>query len=474
MSQLGAVIDCTKRETIASLTSKNIFAMRKPSEEELALKTNEITIFVKIYTRSAVGPLIYCEGLIVQRDVCIGDYVNGVTEMLQLPNGEPWDIFVEEPGSPTPIRSLRRFLSWDDNYCHNGTIIVLQSSRELSRVAEIYALAPPVDNEPTDWRDALPVVSYFTLMVSDTPRTFAEYFSLRADTVDIRMCTYETLQPVNILRVPRRRSLEELSQFVMLASGEKLVENPRTHELLLFANRDKTHVPQTDPISSTLPININFESLFFLVAEKGGPKWRKTLVVEWSDDSYHSTSERAFFVDMPNDFPKVKQAMAGVIGTRKRTRILVIQQFAILCVCPDWGTSLSGDMHLRFEGVPDDQIGTRDTELVKVAQVEVDRQGWYKPMGFPFFLKIAPSFTFEELRDQIKNVRKESDEMMTHFRFAVRQSQGTLTERFDPNKQLKKDGRCQLNFARDSLLMICPADGGLSVSRRSEPFKINN
>jgi hypothetical protein len=95
-------------------------------------------------------------------------------------------------------------------------------------------------------------------------------------------------------------------------------------------------------------------------------------------------------------------------------------------------------------------------------------------MGFPFFLKIAASFTFEELRDQIKRVRKESDEMMTLFRFAISQSHGASSERFDPNKQLKKDGRYQLDFVRESLLMICPADGGLSVSRRSEPFKITN
>jgi hypothetical protein len=329
MSQLGAVIDCSKRERIASLTSKNIFVVSKLVKDALALQTTEITIFVKIYTGSPFAPLVYFGASLVGRDEAISDYLYTVSNDIQLPVTEPWCVFAEDPGSSRPILPLETYQSWAANFCYNGTVIVVQSSKVLQHVAESYKLESVADDEPTDYRDALPLMSYFMLMVNHTPDNFQAYFELRADTVDIRLCIYETLTPVKILRVPRRRSLEELCQFVVLAHGEELAKAPKTAKLLLFANRDKTQVPQPDPIASITPININFESLFFLVAEKGGSRFQKTLVVEWSDDSYHFTWERAFFVDMPHDFPVVKRAMAAVIGTQKQTRILAIRHFTI-------------------------------------------------------------------------------------------------------------------------------------------------
>jgi hypothetical protein len=109
--------------------------------------------------------------------------------------------------------------------------------------------------------------------------------------------------------------------------------------------------------------------------------------------------------------------------------------------------------HVRFERIPDDQVGIN--ELLRVAQVEVDAGGTYKPVNFRFFLRIAASFGLAALTEGNGRACKEQ---VRSARFAIRTERAGSADRFDARSQLTRDRQFQVDFARDTLLTIVPPE----------------
>jgi hypothetical protein len=240
------------------------------------------------------------------------------------------------------------------------------------------------------------VYSYCDLMCNEMPRTAKEYMELRGDVVGILLFHYETLESAGVLSVRHSLDLDHLRQFVALISQIDLESD---QELFLFAGFG---YPDSSPLQAIPP---QLESLYFLVAVIDAARNRRIVVVDWSDDLYDLTSRRTFFVSLPRELPTVRDRMGKLFGT-ERIRILVIRRFEIERVYdPDAGRV----EHIRFERIPDDQVGVDD--LLRAAQVELDAGRTHEPVNFPFFLRIAPSFRLAALTELIGRVCKEQGQV---------------------------------------------------------------
>jgi hypothetical protein len=311
------------------------------------------------------------------------------------------------------------------------------------------------------------IQNYFSFMENETPQKFEDYYNLKANTIDLELYHYNTLTLAQVLRIPIERTLANLRGFVHLTMDLK-GSGP-----LLFANRSKSRLPDLTPLERIPPTGINFDCLFFLEHEKGPIGNKKTVLVERSEDGYRRNSIHAFFVEFPKDFPRIRKLMEGILETSRPVRVLWIRSRTIERIITK-DTVLTGfdpaTDSLRFECIPQDQEG--EAELLRVAQVEVDATGHFRATGWPFFLRVGPVFKFEELRELIQRVRRESDDMMNHLRFAIRSGPPRSSEKFDPSHQLRKDARCRVNPSTDSILIIVPADRG--AVGRSEAIRITN
>jgi hypothetical protein len=472
-SPLDTVVEHSKIFQLSSLCTRRLFVQFKESREPLQLEPRMIVIFLKLYTKSPTAPLVYYKSIIVDSVSTVALMTAALAHPLGLNSSARFDVFKEDPGSRTaPIKRLQEAKSWTANACPNGTVVVaVPTGREVLKdhFIRLYVSSaePVVGADPDEDGENGKIQNYFSFMENETPQKFEDYYNLKANTIDLRLYRYDTLQFEQILRVPAQRTLANLRGFVQLTMDFK------GNDLLLFANKQHSWLPDLVPLTTIPVTGIDFGCLFFLEPEKGPNSNKRTVIVDRSDDGYRRTSRHAFFVDLPQDFPKIRKFMEGRLGTGRPFRVLLIRSHAIeRIVFTDSdlvGFNPKTDL-LRFEYIPQDQED--GSGLVKVAQVEVNTTGCFTPTGMPFFLRIAPQFTLEELRDLIQRVRRESDDMMNHLRFTIRKGPPKPYEKFDPTNQLKKDIRYRVTPSMDSILIICPADRG--TVGRLEAMRITN
>jgi hypothetical protein len=158
--------------------------------------------------------------------------------------------------------------------------------------------------------------------------------------------------------------------------------------------------------------------------------------------------------------------MLPIVGEGNQIRKVLVRSCSIAHViheARDLEFFRAADESVKFEVIPEDQIGVPELELVKVTRAKVDKSGFFLPTQSPFYLKVARHATLDDLKEQIKVACKESDELMTHYRFAVMQGPLTRTVVFDATKVLKKDERVggMIDPIRDILVWILPADASL-------------
>jgi hypothetical protein len=432
-----------------------------------------IVIFLKLYTKAPTAPLIYYWPIIVESFSPVASMTATLVRRLGLRSGAKFDVIKEDPGSrTTPIKRLQEAKSWTANACFNGTVVLaVPAGREVLRddVIRQYvnSAEPVVDADANEDGENVKIQNYFSFMENETPHKFEDYYNLKANTIDLELYRYDTLQFEQILRVPAQRTLANLRGFVQLMMDLK------GNNLLLLANRPNARLPELIPLTAIPTTGISFDYLFFLEPEKEPVNYKKTVVVDRSDNGYQSRSRHVFFVDLPKDFLRIRRFMERLLGTGRPFRVLLVRSLTIQRIISK-DSDLTGfnpnTDSLRFEYIPQDQED--GAELLKVAQVEVDTTGYFRPTGMPFFLRIGPKFTLEELRQLIQRVRRESDDMMNHLRFTIRKGPPKLSERFDPANQLKKDTPYHVTPSIDSILIICPADRG--AVGRSEGVKITN
>jgi ubiquitin C-terminal hydrolase len=464
---------------VGQFSEKRIFIQRKPAEEELALRTGQIIVFVKCYTGNSGAPLIFLGSCLVNSGDPIKKIVPKFIEKADC------TAYREDPASATmPIRELSMNQAWAAQGCVNGTVIVLQPQKVLpeDRIKHAPEAEAMAEEEISDLDETLKIHTYFSFMVNKIPPTFREYYRLRAHTIDLWLVTYETRSSQCVLRVPVDVKVEELQKFVAivpLAEGE-LAFDEKKDELLLFQNREKEQVPDVEPITY-LRTGSGFPYLYFLVAAKTPARKRaQTIIVDLSRTGYRFSERRCFYVDLQLEFQRVKETMEELAGASiSPMRILTVRSGAISKIVSgpgDLRSFAAREESLRFEPIPHDQVGVRESELVKVTRCKVNKSRYFRTLDFPFFLNIARSSTIDDVKEQIKQALEESEEMMTHYRFAILRHPIGATTRFDESKLLKKGDRVGsvIDRTRETLAWILPADCSSIVGARSEAVRIKN
>jgi hypothetical protein len=262
-----------------------------------------------------------------------------------------------------------------------------------------------------------------------------------------------------------------------LGTDRDFVIEEETQELLLFQSRGKRRIPDTRPIA-IITAAIEFITLYYLVSEKNlSVGERQTVIVDYSQSGYRRSSRHCFDVGLPRDWEKIETAMLAIIGDSHPIRKILVRSSTIVQVIHGaCGHDYSSES-IRYEVIPEDQIGVPHSELVRVTRARVDKFGCFIPKGFPFFLNIARQATLDDVKEQLKVACNETDELMMHYRFAVCQGPLISTVVFDKTKILKKDDQVRekiQNPEQNILVWILPADAGLVGSLRGEAVKIKN
>jgi hypothetical protein len=163
---------------------------------------------------------------------------------------------------------------------------------------------------------------------------------------------------------------------------------------------------------------------------------------------------------------RVIESVAEFIPEGKQFRVLLITNHEISRIYARkerFKTFDATNQSVRVEVVPEDQADAAPAELLHVVQVELDSINYFKPVGFPFFLRCLPDATLESVRDMIKERLRIPDDVMARYRFVAFSPgyRSSITSQvFELGKVLKREQRIGevIRKESDRLLMIRPSD----------------
>jgi hypothetical protein len=300
-----------------------------------------------------------------------------------------------------------------------------------------------------------------------------KYLELVADQQDVEIYQYENLEPIVTVRIPCI-TLNELKTFL----GSHGIQEDSANSLLLFApHKTKRSIPDTQPLRA-LPIT--FPKLFYLIApRKVSYRDFRTVPVLFSEDSYRVSHRKVAFLSKDCTMRALLASIHFPELNRqsKPHRVLLLQNHEIT---EDITNSQelrlddfdSGHDMIRVELIPDDQLEATQNDLLQVVQVEIDADGYFTPVKFPFFLNCPPDATLEMVREMIKERLHIPDDSMPRYRFVAfhpRSRWGIADEKLELRNVFKPEAivRSLPRKPSDLLLMIRP--GERSQPRRTAP-----
>ena len=108
--------------------------------------------------------------------------------------------------------------------------------------------------------------------------------------------------------------------------------------------------------------------------------------------------------------------------------------------------------------IPEDQRGSRVSDLTVVTWADVDEIGYIRTVRYPFLMKIEKEETIDDIRRRLAHILGDHQEGMKSARFmAVKRGHITCTK-FTKSKVLPKDARfgdhCVDEYGRKTTLVL--------------------
>ena len=453
--RLQEVIPPNETLTVESFRPCLFFVQNKLDSESLALAANSMVLFVKCYTRDQSFPIFYMGSVVVSRDARISDFVGDYAAKLNV-DASSLSVYCE---SSTTYQIRPGVKKWrEERGVKNGDTIVLQSTEKLTEAPTQFA------QEASQRRASdSSLINYTDVIHDPMPTTAAEFMKQVSCVTTIRLCRYEDTSHLCDVRVPNSvldafDSLDRVKKFII-----KMLElnfDPQKDELLLFETSKGHRYPDKQPLKWLISIS---GPLYFLHTKKPGFSYvsRETRVVRWSPDGYRVSQRYCFFVEKLTvhcikDLFAEKARDLRVISVPKAGEIKVYER----------DEDQVYDKGLICSVIPEDQRGSRVSDLTVVTWADVDEIGYIRAVGYPFLMKIEKEETIDDIRRRLAHIHSDHQEGMKSARFMAVTSTDITWTKFTKSKVLPKDARfgdhCVDEYGRKTtLVLLLPAASSL-------------
>ena len=423
-------------EEIVSKLRPSIFYLEsKDRDEEFQVKTNDIVLFLKVYTNDPRKPLVFFRSRVVSQLDLVSSLIKEVRSPLGLRLTEPVHLFLETAESLLPLDDTKSFRA---NLVVNGSSILIQPESQLLESA-VSVFAGPEEKAPVPSSNILNYYDYVALSPTKSP---IEYMGMLKSLVNVMVYPYEDYERLKCtVRVPSRATVSDVKTFLTKA----LQLDVKDKDLLLFDNDGYEKYPNQKPLDF-LPIDVHI--LYYWIGK--APVNGATVPVYTSVDGYNLDSTQYHYLPSMVTASEMVKLVNDPLLKEGHVRVMTIKNGVIDKVSKE--QILVHGTTVVVSGIPKDQLHTDTTDLTQVVHVYIDKSGMYTPFSMPFFLKIAPTDTVDNIRSKIKGLFMMTDEQASHLRFL---KSNTPNCKFDQALVLAR-GKCISDCAGRYLLLIHP------------------
>ena len=426
-------------EEIVSKLRPSIFYLEsKDRDEEFQVKTNDIVLFLKVYTNNSRKPLVFFRSMLVSQLDLVSSLINAVRKPLGLRLTEPVHCFLETAESLLPLDDKKSF---QGNLVVNGSSILIQPESPLLESA-ISVFAGPEEKAPVPASNILNYYDYVALAPSKSP---VEYMGMLKSLVNVMVYPYDDYESLKCtVRVPSRATVSDVKAFLTKA----LQLDVKDKDLLLFDNDGYEKYPNRKPLEF-LPIDLHI--LYYWIGKS--PINGETVPVYASVDGYALAETQYHYIPNMITCSEIVKLVNNPLLKEGHVRVMTIKNGVI-----DKVSTLAKDQMLVHgttiivSGIPKDQLRMDTKDLTQVVHVYIDKSGMYTPFSMPFFLNIAPTDTVDAVRSKIKSLFMMTDEQANHLRFL---KSNTPNCKFDQALVLAR-GKCVKDCPGLYLLLIHP------------------